>query len=219
MSHPSQPSREQGDSDSSFGDPPPVVTMLADHWATVLAYGLLTLGLGLVLAVWPGETLVVVTVLLSIQFLVYGVLRLVAAVSASSVDPGIRALVGLSGALAVVVGLVCLRDPVRTLTVIGLVLGTWWVVSGIIDVLRALISPTRGRRGWDLGTGFVSAAAGAFLLVNPELSLGVLVLVVCAWLFAVGLIAVGTALAMRSLRRTDAPARSLRPDAPPAPAT
>ena len=33
--------------------------------------------------------------------------------------------------------------------------------------------------------GVISALAGGFLLVNPEMSLGVLVVVICVWLFAV----------------------------------
>jgi uncharacterized membrane protein HdeD (DUF308 family) len=128
------------------------------------------------------------------------VLRVVSAVAASGLDTGVRALVGLSGALAIVVGLVVLRDPVRTLTAIALVLGVWWLVSGIIDIVGALVSPTAGRRGMHLANGLVSAVTGGFVLVAPSLSFGVLVLVVCIWLFAIGIIAVLTALRLRSAR-------------------
>jgi uncharacterized membrane protein HdeD (DUF308 family) len=188
MSHPARPPGEY------TAEPrptalPSVATVLAEHWGVVLASGLLALGLGLTLALWPGETLVVVTVILAIQLLVHGVLRVVSAVAASGLDTGVRALVGLSGALAIVVGLVVLRDPVRTQTAIALVLGVWW-----------LVSPTAGRRGMHLANGLVSAVTGGFVLVAPSLSFGVLVLVVCIWLFAIGIIAVLTALRLRSAR-------------------
>jgi uncharacterized membrane protein HdeD (DUF308 family) len=199
MSHPARPPGEYTTEPRPTALPS-VATVLAEHWGVVLASGLLALGLGLTLALWPGETLVVVTVILAIQLLVHGVLRVVSAVAASGLDTGVRALVGLSGALAIVVGLVVLRDPVRTLTAIALVLGVWWLVSGIIDIVGALVSPTPGRRGLDVASGLVSAVTGGFVLVAPSLSFGVLVLVVCIWLFAIGIIAVLTALRLRSAR-------------------
>ena len=48
--------------------------------------------------------------------------------------------------------------------------------------------------------GIVSVAAGAFLLVNPELSLGALVIVVAVWLFGYGAMALVAGLRLRSLR-------------------
>lgn len=173
---------------------------LADHWGLVLCYGLITLGLGVVLAVWPDETLRVCAVLIGIQLLVGGVVRIVTAVAASGMDAAVRVLVGLSGALALIVGLLCLREPLQTFLAIGLVLGAWWVVAGVVDVLTAIWSPTPGRRGWEIAGGVVTLLAGGFLLVNPELSLGVLVLVLCGWLIVMGLVAVVVAFRLRAER-------------------
>ncbi|WP_244928090.1 DUF308 domain-containing protein [Nocardioides sp. W7] len=183
-----------------YGAVPPGLNRLADHWGLVLAYGVMTLGIGVVLAAWPDETLKVCAVLVGIQFLVSGVVRIVAAVGTSSLDGGIRALMGLSGALALIVGLLCLRDPLQTVVAIGILLGAWWLVSGVIDIIGALVSPVPGRRGWDLTTGLLSVLAGGFLLIYPELSLGVFVLVACLWLFAIGLLAVVAAFTLRSAR-------------------
>lgn len=186
---------------------------VADYWGLVLAYGLLTLGLGVALAVWPGETLKVCAVLIAIQLLVGGVLRLLTAVGARGLDAGVRVLIGLSGALALIVGLLCLRDPLQTLVALGIVLGAWWVVSGVIDVLGAIWSPTPGRRAGELLGGAVTLLAGGFLLINTELSLGVLVVVLCVWLIAMGVIAIGTALRLRSAHRShhDAPSGTPAP--------
>lgn len=51
-------------------------TTLADHWGLVLTYGVLTFGIGLVLAVWPGETLTVLAVLLAIELILMGSVRM-----------------------------------------------------------------------------------------------------------------------------------------------
>ncbi len=204
---------EQISPTGSTSDMPPMLapgmTVLADHWGTVLLYGLVTTGLGLTLAVWPGETLVVVAILVSVQLIVTGVLRLVTAVAASSVEPGMRALVGFTGALSLVVGLLCLRDPLQTLVALGLILGVWWVVEGVTDIVGAALSPHNERRIWDVVMGAISVLAGGFLLVKPGLTLGLLVVVACTWLFAYGFFAIVSAIRLRSNRAAGEPVTAL----------
>ena len=184
--------------DLAPSSPLPGADKLANHWGLVLGYGLVSVGLGLVLAVWPGETLVVVAVLIAIQLLVSGVFRIVMSIGAKGIEGGVRALLAITGALAIIVGLLCLRDPVQTLLIVGLLIGMWWVVSGVVDVIGALVSPVPGRRAWDISTGLISVIAGGFLLINPKLSLGVLVVIICVWMFLIGGLALVAALKMRS---------------------
>jgi uncharacterized membrane protein HdeD (DUF308 family) len=196
---------------------PTALRDLADHWGLVLAYGVVTLGLGVVLAAWPGETLLVCAVLIAIQLIFSGAVRVVMAIAMGSAETGMRVLMGLTGALSLLVGLLCLRDPVQTVVVIGILLGAWWLISGVVDIIGAFLSPVPGRRGWDVVMGVVSILAGGFLLIDPRLSLGVLVVVICVWLFAIGLLAVATALRLRSVQRSGhGPAGA--PAVPPAPA-
>jgi uncharacterized membrane protein HdeD (DUF308 family) len=196
--------------DSTPGDPAGAagtnLSSLAEHWGLVLAYGLFSLGLGVTLAVWPDETLTVVAVLIGIQLLVGGGLRIVSAALASSMDGGRRVLLALSGALAAVVGLLCLRDPLQTFVALGLILGAWWVISGALDVVGALLPSGRTRRAGEVAGGVVSIVAGGFLLVETEPSLTVLVFVLCAWMILMGLLSIGTALYLRAAER-----RSPRP--------
>jgi uncharacterized membrane protein HdeD (DUF308 family) len=174
---------------------------LVDHWGLLLTYGLVTIGLGVVLAAWPDETLKVVAILIGIQLIITGVFRIVLAIASRSLDTSARALVGLFGALALVVGLLCLRDPVQTILVIGIILGVWWLAAGVIDMIGAIRDEGSTRRGWDLAMGAITALLGLFLLINPELSLGVLVVVICVWLFAYGFLAVVAALMLRGAER------------------
>ena len=189
--------------------------VLAEHWGLVMAYGVISLGLGLTLAVWPDETLKVVAILIGIQFLVSGLVRIIGAIAATRLDTAVRVLLAVTGAIAFIVGLLCLRDPLQTLLAITLILGVWWVASGLIDIVGAFISPVPGRRSWDIFSGVVSVIAGGFLLVDPHLSLGVLVLVTCLWLIVTGAVAIVTAWRLRA-RRT--PETSAAPSSPPEPA-
>ena len=181
---------------------PAGMSRLADHWGLVLVYGLLTTGLGLLLALWPDATLVVLAFVLAIELIVTGVLRLVGAVASTQVEGGVRALLGLAGALGVLVGLLLLRDPLQTLMALGLLLGAWWVVSGVIDLVSALVGAgTRGRVA-NLVMGLVSLAAGTYLVLNPEITLPALVVVSCVWLFGYGGMAVIVALQLRTTARS-----------------
>ena len=190
------------------------LTRLSDHWGLLLTYGLLTMAMGIILVTWPESTLVVFAVLLAVQFIVSGVFRIVTAVAASALDGGMRALVGLSGALAVLVGLLCLRSPLQTLTAVGMLIGIWWVISGLVDIISAMLSTESGRRAWEVLLGVVSLVAGAYLLVNPKISLAALVVVATAWLFGYGFIVIVAALRLRSTRKPTQTAFQSRPVQP-----
>jgi uncharacterized membrane protein HdeD (DUF308 family) len=178
---------------------------LTAYWGLIFTYGMICIGLGVVLAVWPDESLVVCAVLIAIQLLIAGVLRIVLAIGSTTSEGGVRVLMGLTGALALVVGLLCLRDPAQTILIVSMLLGFWWLVSGVVDVITAFVAPS-GSRVWDLVSGGVSIVAGGFLLVDPKLSLGVLVLVTCIWLFLVGLAAIVAAFKLRAVGRQAGPA-------------
>jgi uncharacterized membrane protein HdeD (DUF308 family) len=180
----------------------PSPSSLVDHWGLVLAYGVVTLGLGIALAVWPDATVTVFTVLLAIQLIIAGIFRISAALSVSRSDGGVRALVGLSGGLALIVGLLILRDPLQSVLVLGMILGVFWVIAGVIDIIGAFIAPPPSGRGWEILTGVVTLLAGGFLLVYTDLSLRFLVVFVGIWLIVAGILAVVAAFRLRSLRTT-----------------
>jgi uncharacterized membrane protein HdeD (DUF308 family) len=184
-------------SDAPYGVPKSM-TRLVDHWGLVLTYGLVTIGLGLVLVLWPEQTLKVLAILIGIQLVITGIFRLVMAVASKRGDGSTRAIAGMFGALALVLGLLCLRSPLQTVLVIAMILGVWWLAAGVVDIIGAIRSRESHRRGWDLALGVLSVLAGGFLLLNPEVSLGVLVIVVAVWLFSYGFIAVVAGVVLRS---------------------
>lgn len=174
---------------------------LADHWGLVLAYGLVTLGLGISMLVWPEETVVVFAVLVSIQLILGGVFRIVTALGMSKYTDGpMRVLVGLTGGVALVVGLLVLREPLQSVVVLGMILGVWWLIVGVIDVITAFVSPSGRGRGWDITIGVISMLAGGFLIVYTDVSLTFLVVFVGIWLVLAGALATFAAFRLRSER-------------------
>lgn len=184
--------------------PTSAIARLAEHWGLVLAYGLVTLGLGIALTVWPKASVTVFTVLVAIQLIVAGVLRLIAAISTSRADGGVRTLLGLSGGIALIIGLLILRDPLQTVLILGIILGVWWVIAGIVDIIAAFVSPQPDGRGWEIATGVISVLAGGFLLIYTDLTLHVLVVFAGVWLILAGLLATYGAFRLRSQRTASA---------------
>lgn len=181
-------------------DTPAVIKGLAEHWGLVLAYGIITLGLGIALIVWPDASLAVFVVLLAIQLIVAGIFRIVQAISADGRDGGYRALVGLSGGLALIVGLLILRDPLESVLVLTMILGAFWLIAGVIDILGAFVGVDRSGRGWELVAGVLSIVVGGIMLAYTDFSVKVLVVVTALWLIVAGAIAIWAAFRLRSAR-------------------
>ena len=123
--------------------------------------------------VWPDVSIVVLAWLFGIQLIVAGILQLVAAFWR---DNGVaaRVLLGLAGAFSILVGLLCLRGPLQTAVLLGLLVGATWVVTGIIGIVHAIGAGHDHSRGWGIASGILSTIGGAIVLLYPGASIVVL---------------------------------------------
>lgn len=181
------------------------LTQVADSPALVLAAGALSVLIGLLVLAWPGATIRIIAWLFAIQLLVAGVLQLVSAFSAER-GPGGRVLFALLGALSILVGLLCLREPLQTALVLGLLIGAMWVVQGVAGMVHAIANESGAARGWAITSGVLSVLGGAVVLVYPGTSL-----VVLTWLFGIVLVAVGVVLVAQGLSTRRSPAAAATP--------
>jgi uncharacterized membrane protein HdeD (DUF308 family) len=161
-----------------------------------VVFGLLTLGLGIAMLVWPDATLVVAAVLIAIQVFAFGIIQIIRSFAEVNAPTAARTLTGLSGALAILLGFLVLRSPLQTLVIIALVIGAWWVFRGVLDIVAGA-SEVRGHRAASIVLGLISVVAGAIVLLQPELSLGVFVIVVGVWMILYGIVVVAAAFLAR----------------------
>lgn len=183
-------------------------------WGLSLVYGIVTLGLGVTLAVWPRSSLAVIAVLIAVQILVTGVLRIVMAVLPVDLHIGDRILLTMTGAVALIVGLLCLRDPLQTMLALSIILGAWWVISGIVDIARTTLTERGAERALSIIRAALTTLMGCVLLVSPQLSLGLLVLVVSVWLIVIGILSIAGAVQLRSSRKVSGTPPGLQPPSP-----
>jgi uncharacterized membrane protein HdeD (DUF308 family) len=181
------------------GDPADVVARIGRHWGWVLAFGIITLALGVLALVWPGRTLVVLAVLFGIQLIVMGIFRFAAAFASDDVSGGSRVLLALLGVLSLIIGLYAVRHILLTLLALALLLGIFWIISGAVEVFMALSHREMQHRGWNVVMGIISVLAGIVVLAYPGISLLVLAIVVGIWLIVFGAMEIGLAWRIRSL--------------------
>jgi uncharacterized membrane protein HdeD (DUF308 family) len=172
--------------------------------ALVIAEGALGAILGVAVLAWPGPTATVLAVLFGINLLVAGVLQFVTAF-ADSGRPGGRGLSCVLGTLSVLVGLLCLRDPLQTLVVLGLLIGVAWTVGGIIRVVQGIVAERRTTRGWRIASGVVRVVAGSVILVYPGASIVMLTSVLGVVLIVDGACLIATGFTMRPAQSSVVP--------------
>jgi uncharacterized membrane protein HdeD (DUF308 family) len=185
-------------------DPADTLGVLGRSWGWILAFGILTLVLGILVVSWPGQTVLVVAVLLGIDLFIVGIFRLVTAFTADAA--GHRVSYTLTGILAILVGILCLRHTFQTVAVLALILGVFWVITGILDFFTGIFVKDLPHRAWTIGIGVLGFVAGLVVLFQPAISLTTLAWVLGIWLIVYGGIEIIAAFGVRKLARDAAAA-------------
>ncbi|MDT0464543.1 MULTISPECIES: HdeD family acid-resistance protein [Streptomyces] len=185
----------------SDGLEPPVEGVLhllsRTAWQVVLATGVASLILGILILVWPGPSLLAAGILFGLYLIVSGVLQVASAFGTHRAT-SLRVLGFLSGALSIVLGLFCFRGPLESILLLALWIGIGWLFRGIAQTVAAAHDPAVPARGWQAVLGIVTFVAGVVLIVSPFHSIAVLTLVAGWWLIVVGIVELITAFRLRS---------------------
>jgi len=174
----------------------------ASGWQVVMLVAVLTLACGVILLVWPNETLIIVAAVIGAALLVTGLFRLISGFTAHGVSGGTRAayvIIGLLGALA---GLYCLRHLDVTVVLVAFIVGVFWTLHGIVDLIVAATSGPGTGRGLRAFTGVLSLAAGLVVMFWPSITLSILLWVMGIWLLAYGLMLGVLAFQIRHIAKT-----------------
>ncbi|MGW3118091.1 HdeD family acid-resistance protein [Streptomyces sp. NPDC001107] len=169
-------------------------------WQVVLLTGAASLILGVLVLVWPGASLLAAGVLFGVYLLISGIFQLVAAFGTHRTT-ALRVLAFISGSLSILLGLFCLRGPMRSILLLALWIGIGWLIRGITQTLAAASDSTMPARGWQIFLGIVTFLGGIVLIDSPFASVAVLTLVGGIWLVAVGVVEIVTAFRIRGRAR------------------
>lgn len=176
---------------------------LGDLWKIVLAWGVLTVILGVAVLAWPGMSILAAAVLFG-AFLVISGIAQVAAAFARDVSAGSRALLFISGALSVVLGVLAFRHFGQGYAVLLLAIwiGVGFVFQGVAEAVVAISHPLLPARGWHIFLGILTVIAGVVVMSWPFDSVVVLAIVAGAWLVVIGITQIIWAFQARKDART-----------------
>ncbi len=164
-------------------------------WGPVLI-GVLDIGAAILVLVYPDISLLVVALVLGVYLLVVGAMAMIDALLIDA-DAVMRALQGVVGLIAVIAGLVVLRQPGDSLLAIVIVAGIFFVVQGVVALVRAFANAEA--RGLSLLLGVVNAVVGIVILSWPELGVATFAILIAINLIIQGLGALAVGLALRQL--------------------
>ena len=136
-------------------------------WVVIVA-GALSLLAGILAIVFPDITLLALALIAGINLLLLGIMALVSAVT-SDRDATVRVLGAMVGLLGVIAGVVVMRRPGESLLAIVLILGVWFIVSGLVDAVRAFTTPED--RAFRALAAVAAVGLGILILALPDVSL------------------------------------------------
>jgi uncharacterized membrane protein HdeD (DUF308 family) len=168
-------------------------------WWLSAVLGVVSIGFGIVVLIWPGETLRVMAACFGVWLILAGFARVVGAFM-SGTGIGAQMLSGVVGVLLILGGVACLRNLVTAVAVLATLVAAMWLLSGLSELVIAFTvhGPSRG---WLIALGVVSILTGLVFAIWPELSLATLVLTTCVGALVIGVGQVAFALQIRRLSR------------------
>lgn len=182
----------QPTSDAPASGPPTLDPEVAKAWPVAMFVGVITIALGVIVMVWPSQTLTVLAVLLGLQLLLFGLYRLIHSFSSDVRSPGLLAFVGVLGMVA---GVIVLRNPFETVVVLATILGVVWVVGGAIELMAAVVDDSHDDRWLMVIGGLLSVAAGVIVIAWPAPTVTVI-----AWISGIYLLISGILIGVVALR-------------------
>ena len=175
------------------------VTHVGRAWWWPAFFGVVSIIAGVLALAWPGPTLLVLALVFGVELIVWGIYRLIGAVTFGDAGGGARTLWAILGILSLLLGFYALRHIVITLLSLGLLLGIFWLVDGIGLIVSAIEHRGMPGRGLTVLSGVLGVIAGLVLLVWPSISLITLAVLAGIWLIVLGITQISVAMQLRRL--------------------
>jgi uncharacterized membrane protein HdeD (DUF308 family) len=167
-------------------------------WKSMLGLGLVTLGLGVVVLVWPGKTVLVAGVLFGVYLLASGIAQAIAAFTVH-VPGSSLVLLFVSGVLSVALGVFAFHDfdDGAAVWVLATWIGVGFIFQGVAQTVFAINHKELPEHGWHIFAGVLSVVAGMMVIAWPISSIVVLAVIAGAWLVVIGIAQIVWALKAR----------------------
>ncbi len=192
------------------------VASTSSGWSgALIAMGILSVVLGVLVLVWPKATLLVVAITFGLQLIVAGAVRLSVSRDLPSEPGWLKPVSMVLGVLSIIAGIICLFRPGTSLFVIAIFIAAGWIAEGIAALAQGFGSDrSTGARVFLIVSGVVSIIAGFVVAVFPGSSLVLLARLAGIMLILIGIAELVTAFMARRAAGTGAGTGSTAAPAP-----
>jgi uncharacterized membrane protein HdeD (DUF308 family) len=177
--------------------PRPQPSRALEYWYLFGIAGLVSVAVGVLVLAYPEPSLKLLGIFLGIDLLVAGTLVLARGAAADRTAAPI-----ILGTLALIAGLVVIRNPGKSIALLTLAFGIYLVVAGALAVAQGLVN--RARRGVALARGAVLLILGTIIVSWPDISLKTLALLAGISLILHGVAEIAEAFLLRAASRAAA---------------
>src|SRR5215470_10117223 len=175
--------------------------LMTQNWWAIALRGLVAVLFGIAAFMWPGITLWALVALFGAYALIDGIFAVIEAFRRDVSRERWWALL-FEGAVGVAIGLLTFFWP--GLTAMGLLylIAFWAIVTGVFEIITAIRLRHEIRGEWMMALiGILSIAFGTLLVARPVAGALSVVLIIGAYVFAMGALMVALAFKLRSMRR------------------
>jgi uncharacterized membrane protein HdeD (DUF308 family) len=195
-----EPGEKEGNM-SNTADSLEYVRQVGRAWWLVFTFGLLTALLGIVILFKPGGTVHVFAIIVGVWLVVLGVYRFIIVISEPAPEGSSKWAPALFAVLAVLIGLLILHKPFETVSVVGFLIGLFWVGAGLVELFSGFTPEAEGHRAGRIILGLIGTIVGILCLVYPGLSLSILAVVVGIGILLYGIVEMAVSFQIRKLAR------------------
>ena len=178
-----------------------MLNLMTQNWWAIALRGLVAVLFGIAAFVWPGITLWVLVALFGAYALVDGIFAIVESFRRDVVGERWWALL-FEGFVGIAIGVLTFMWP--RLTAMGLLylIAFWAIVTGVFEVITAIRLRHEISGEWMMALiGVLSVALGFLLVAFPVAGALSVVLMIGAFVFAMGALMIALGFKLRSMRR------------------
>jgi uncharacterized membrane protein HdeD (DUF308 family) len=175
--------------------------LMTQNWWAIALRGLVAVLFGIAAFMWPGITLSVLAPLFGAYALINGVFAMIEAFRRDVSRERWRPLL-FEGVISIVIGAMILIWP--RLTAMGLLflIAFWAIMTGVFEIITAVRLRHEIRGEWMMALiAILSMAFGLLLLAFRAPGAFSVILMIRAFVFAIGALMIALAFKLRSLRR------------------
>ncbi len=172
-----------------------VVEDLRRAWWLLALLGVLSVGAGILLIVWPGPTITTIATVIGLFMIATGIVKFFVALAHAWSSE--RWLMVLSAMVSIVTGTIIVKSPQLTIAIIVVIAAIFWMVAGMVDLFRGLSDRDLPDRAPRIVLGAVTILFALVMLAWPAVTVAVFAMMMGIYVAIFGILEIMAALKLR----------------------